>query len=117
MQFGKVRRPTGEVAVVVVEGGRVFALNTPSLADVLHAPDPLRAGRELTDVTVAPQPLAGQDFLAPIDRQEVWAAGVTYKRSKVAREEESRGAAQFYDKVYTADRPELFLKATPERVV
>jgi len=42
---------------------------------------------------------------------------VTYKRSKVAREEESRGAAQFYDKVYTAARPELFLKATPERVV
>ena len=56
-------------------------------------------------------------FLAPIDRQEVWAAGVTYKRSKIAREEESRGAAQFYDKVYTADRPELFLKATPARVV
>jgi 2-dehydro-3-deoxy-D-arabinonate dehydratase len=52
-----------------------------------------------------------------VDRQEVWAAGVTYKRSKVAREEESRGAAQFYDKVYSADRPELFLKATPERVV
>ena len=42
---------------------------------------------------------------------------MTYKRSKVAREEESRGAAQFYDKVYTAPRPELFLKATPERVV
>ena len=47
----------------------------------------------------------------------MWAAGVTYKRSKVAREEESHGAAQFYDKVYTADRPELFFKATPERVV
>ena len=63
------------------------------------------------------EPLGDQVFLAPVDRQEIWAAGVTYKRSKVAREEESRGAAQFYDKVYTADRPELFLKATPERVV
>ena len=46
----------------------------------------------------------------------MWAAGVTYRRSKVAREEESAGAAQFYDKVYTAPRPELFLKATPSRV-
>jgi 2-dehydro-3-deoxy-D-arabinonate dehydratase len=52
-----------------------------------------------------------------VDRQEIWAAGVTYKRSKVAREEESKGAAVFYDKVYTAPRPELFLKATPERVI
>src|SRR6185312_4495617 len=49
-------------------------------------------------------------------RQEVWAAGVTYQRSKVAREEESKGgAAQFYDKVYSAPRPELFLKATRVR--
>src|SRR5262249_11886950 len=56
-------------------------------------------------------------LLAPVCRQEVWAAGVTYKRSKVAREEESVGAAQFYDKVYTADRPELFLKAAASRVV
>ena len=57
------------------------------------------------------------ELLAPVDRQEIWAAGVTYKRSKIAREEESKGAAQFYDAVYTAPRPELFLKATPERVV
>ena len=52
-----------------------------------------------------------------MDHQEIWAAGVTYKRSKVAREEESKGAAQFYDKVYSAARPELFMKATPARVV
>jgi 2-dehydro-3-deoxy-D-arabinonate dehydratase len=71
----------------------------------------------LIDPGVAPSPLGNQAFLAPIDRQEIWAAGVTYKRSKIAREEESRGAAQVYDKVYTAARPELFLKATPERVV
>jgi 2-dehydro-3-deoxy-D-arabinonate dehydratase len=47
----------------------------------------------------------------------VWAAGVTYKRSQEARERESAGAAQFYDLVYSASRPELFFKATPERVV
>jgi 2-dehydro-3-deoxy-D-arabinonate dehydratase len=56
-------------------------------------------------------------FLPPLDAQEVWAAGVTYKRSKQAREEESKGAARFYDMVYTAPRPELFFKATARRVV
>jgi 2-dehydro-3-deoxy-D-arabinonate dehydratase len=58
-------------------------------------------------------------ILAPIDLQEVWAAGVTYLRSKTAREEESAsaGGASFYDRVYTAPRPELFFKATPQRVV
>jgi 2-dehydro-3-deoxy-D-arabinonate dehydratase len=123
MQFGKIRRATGEAGVVLVEAGRVFALDlfrrpdVTCLADLLAAPNPAEVARELIDVTAPPEPLAGQDFLAPVDRQEVWAAGVTYKRSKIAREEESRGAAQFYDKVYTADRPELFLKATPERVV
>jgi 2-dehydro-3-deoxy-D-arabinonate dehydratase len=55
--------------------------------------------------------------LPPIDRQEVWAAGVTYKRSQEARERESVGAARFYDLVYSAARPELFFKATARRVV
>jgi 2-dehydro-3-deoxy-D-arabinonate dehydratase len=51
-----------------------------------------------------------------LDRQEVWAAGVTYLRSKVARMEESEGAARFYDMVYEADRPELFFKGAASRV-
>ena len=54
--------------------------------------------------------------MAPIDRQEVWAAGVTYKRSQVARMEESETGASHYDRVYTAPRPEIFFKATPNRV-
>src|SRR5262245_24861243 len=87
------------------------------LADLLHSAKPGRAARDLIDPSGTLERLGDQTFLAPVDRQEVWAAGVTYKRSKIAREEESRGAAQFYDKVYSADRPELFLKATPERVV
>jgi 2-dehydro-3-deoxy-D-arabinonate dehydratase len=55
-------------------------------------------------------------LLAPIDHQEVWAAGVTYERSKAARMEESEAGSSFYDRVYDAERPELFLKATPSRV-
>lgn len=60
-----------------------------------------------------------QKILAPIGTQEVWAAGVTYLRSKVARMEESEesGGATFYDKVYDAERPELFFKATAQRTV
>ncbi|CAL1517770.1 fumarylacetoacetate hydrolase family protein [Chitinophaga sp. MM2321] len=63
--------------------------------------------------------LVQQHILPPIGDQEVWAAGVTYYRSKVARMDESEiaGGASFYDKVYEAARPELFFKATPQRTV
>ena len=62
--------------------------------------------------------LRAQKILAPIGTQEVWAAGVTYLRSKTARMEESKdsGGASFYDKVYDAERPELFFKAMAQRV-
>jgi 2-dehydro-3-deoxy-D-arabinonate dehydratase len=56
-------------------------------------------------------------LLPPIDAQEVWAAGVTYKRSQTARMEESEAAASCYDRVYSSPRPELFFKASPHRVV
>src|SRR5215472_4970441 len=60
-----------------------------------------------------------RDILAPIGSQEVWAAGVTYYRSRDARMEESKsaGGGDFYDRVYSAQRPELFFKGTPHRVV
>ena len=123
MQFGKFRQANGDVAVALVDGDQVFTLDmtrrpgVATLADVLHSPNPAALARELIDASATLEHADAVRFLAPVDRQEVWAAGVTYKRSKIAREEESRGAAQFYDKVYSADRPELFLKATPERVV
>lgn len=62
--------------------------------------------------------LVEQELLAPIGSQEVWAAGVTYLRSRDARMEESKesGGASFYDKVYEAERPELFFKSQPHRV-
>src|SRR5439155_5372600 len=74
-------------------------------------------GTELPRHCAESLPLDAVKLLAPIDQQEVWAAGVTYKRSQEARERESVGAARFYDLVYTAARPELFFKATPGRVV
>lgn len=59
------------------------------------------------------------ELMAPIDGQEVWAAGVTYYRSRNARMEESKsaGGGDFYDRVYHAERPELFFKGTAHRVV
>jgi 2-dehydro-3-deoxy-D-arabinonate dehydratase len=62
--------------------------------------------------------LINEGLLAPMGNQEIWAAGVTYFRSRTARMEESQdaGGADFYDKVYHADRPELFFKATASRV-
>jgi len=64
------------------------------------------------------EPEAGE-LLAPLGRQEVWAAGVTYYRSRGARMEESKdaGGGSFYDRVYSAERPELFFKSTASRTV
>lgn len=121
MHLAKVLFPSGDIGAVRVDGDRAVPLElgvvpgVDSLSDILHSSDPFALVNEL-EVSAAARPLAALKLLAPIDDQEVWAAGVTYKRSKIAREEESVGAAQFYDKVYSAPRPELFLKATPSRV-
>lgn len=56
---------------------------------------------------------AGAAVLAPVDQQPVWAAGVTFPRSRDARKEEARDGGDVYDRVYTAERPELFVKAAP----
>lgn len=81
--------------------------------------------QKLTELVSGADPIAdgpvliANELLPPIDRQEVWASGVTYFRSKEARMEEAEvaGGATFYDKVYEADRPELFFKATAQRTV
>ncbi len=67
-----------------------------------------------------PMPSLTGNILAPIgSQQELWACGVTYLRSKIGRQEESKaaGGSDFYAKVYDADRPEVFFKSTPHRVV
>jgi 2-dehydro-3-deoxy-D-arabinonate dehydratase len=63
--------------------------------------------------------LIQSDIQAPIQSQEIWACGVTYYRSKVGRQEESKntGGSEFYARVYEADRPEIFFKSTPYRAV
>jgi 2-dehydro-3-deoxy-D-arabinonate dehydratase len=106
------------LAVVEESGFRLLTSTSEirTLTDLLHADDPVDMARALAHK----QPVvafADAKPLAPIDDQEVWAAGVTYKRSQIARMEESETGASHYDRVYTAARPELFFKATPHRVV
>ena len=116
MQLCQVRRPDGGRAAGIVQGDSVRVLNA-TLASLLHAANPGEAARAAAVVDT--MPLAESALLPPVDEQEVWAAGVTYIRSKVAREEESaaQGGARFYDMVYTAERPELFFKAPAYRVI
>ncbi len=74
---------------------------------------------EFNEPTEEAKTAACEELLAPIDSQEVWAAGVTYYSSRLARMDEAHdaGGGDFYSRVYEADRPELFMKATPARVV
>jgi 2-dehydro-3-deoxy-D-arabinonate dehydratase len=123
MQLCKGRLTTGAAKVGVVHEGRVRFLSHSgaggpnSLSDFLHSDDPAALVAAHLDANNQGVPLDSVQLLPPLDEQEVWAAGVTYKRSREARERESAGAARFYDLVYNAERPELFLKATPRRVV
>ncbi len=121
MQLAKFLDPDGATRVGVVEGEGVRPLGSPGddsrnlFSRLLFAdsPEAAVAATPAGDVI----PLRDVSLLAPIDDQEIWGAGVTYERSKVARQEESADGGSFYDKVYSADRPELFFKATPSRVV
>ncbi len=121
MQLAKFLDAHGQARVGLIEGSVIRPLGRdgarPTLSSLLHAADGGAGAAALVDPAAEPLALADARLLAPIDAHEVWGAGVTYHRSKVARQEESEAAASFYDKVYTADRPELFFKANPARVV
>ncbi|MBX3440895.1 MAG: fumarylacetoacetate hydrolase family protein [Planctomyces sp.] len=122
MKLAKVRLADGSRRVAIVENDSLQLLdftqleNVRTLADVLHAKDPANLAKFLADPQATPIPESAAAYVAPIDFQEVWAAGVTYKRSQIARMEESKSGASHYDKVYSAPRPELFFKASPNRV-
>jgi 2-dehydro-3-deoxy-D-arabinonate dehydratase len=79
------------------------------LEGVVQSAAPFAEGRRLIE----------SELLPPTGSQEVWAAGVTYFRSRDARMEEAHdaGGGDFYDRVYSAERPELFFKSSPHRVV
>ena len=87
------------------------------LTPLLEADDPMAAVSDVIRNTLPSHALASVHLLAPVEQQEVWAAGVTYLRSKAARMEESDFSATAYDRVYDAERPEIFFKSMPDKVV
>jgi 2-dehydro-3-deoxy-D-arabinonate dehydratase len=103
----------------VEEDGRHYLILNHSWDALIAHPD---LHGFLSKLVAAEPPHLGfksEDILAPIVSQEVWAAGVTYYRSRGARMEESKdaGGGTFYDRVYSAERPELFFKSTASRTV
>ena len=110
---GSVRLARGEVA----HGPERLLPAEVSLDDLLGGADAATGASlaaALGAATDEPVP-ARTRVLAPVEGQEVWASGVTFERSREARNEEA-GAVDIYDRVYEAHRPELFCKATPGRV-
>lgn len=93
------------------------AAGVKSLTALLEGDNLVAVLQALMTLPMPRLPLAEITLLAPVEQQEVWAAGVTYLRSKKARMDESEFSASAYDRVYDAERPEIFFKSLPEKVV
>jgi 2-dehydro-3-deoxy-D-arabinonate dehydratase len=93
------------------------AAGIEKLTRLLEAEDPVALVGQLAKLSLPRLPLAEIQLLAPVGWHEVWAAGVTYLRSKTARMDESDFSASAYDKVYAAERPEIFFKSLPHKVI
>ena len=97
--------------------GDLTAAGVHRLDDLLERADLADALERLARESLPEHPLDKVRVLTPVESQEVWAAGVTYLRSKQARMDESDFSARAYDHVYEAPRPEIFFKSVPEKVV
>jgi 2-dehydro-3-deoxy-D-arabinonate dehydratase len=118
MRIASFSQPSGPsfTAVDVGSAGRFLTIG-PSLAQLLTLPAADFRDRLEAVTPIGPVP-SYAELRAPIDgRAEVWAAGVTYRRSQAARMAESERSADIYERVYDAERPELFFKAAAWRVV
>jgi 2-dehydro-3-deoxy-D-arabinonate dehydratase len=105
--------------ILAEHNGQFHTIDSPSWDELVVREDLLQFLRQQCEQRQALGVSVPDNLLPPIGSQEVWAAGVTYFRSRDARMEESKtaGGGDFYDRVYHAERPELFFKATPHRVV
>jgi len=109
-----------KTGIVLEENNNYYPVPNEDWDSFINDDDLLQKTRQLTTTLAPGDKSLVKELLAPIgDRQELWACGVTYLRSKVARQEESKasGGDDFYARVYEAERPELFFKSTPHRVV
>ena len=120
MKLCRFKNKTDAIRIgLVTDNSTVFDL-TPAgitqMSPLLESDDALAQLTALAKSNLPSVALSEVTLCAPVERQEVWAAGVTYLRSKTARMEESDFSATAYDKVYSAERPELFFKALAEKV-
>lgn len=127
MQVFRAAKDGREAVIAVFEDGKAYPLAADGYMDLVHGAREAKVtteeyARSLAE-GIAPLEggIAGLQLLAPVEAPEVWAAGVTYQRSREARNYEATGgrldASTFYDKVYDAERPELFMKSTAARTV
>jgi 2-dehydro-3-deoxy-D-arabinonate dehydratase len=115
-----IARLHADARVGLVEGATVYDLTAAGvrrLCDLLEREDLADVLARARDASRLEWPLDEVQLLPPVDSQEVWAAGVTYLRSKQARMEESDFSARAYDHVYEAARPEIFFKSLAHKVV
>lgn len=106
--------------IIIEKKGRCYQSSESSWSSFIND-DELFQRMSMCTTTLAPtgKSIDAYQVLPPIENQELWACGVTYLRSKLGRQEESKatGGSDFYAKVYDAERPEVFFKATAHRVV
>ena len=112
---------TGSVRIGLEDGGThvldMSGAGITALSDILESADPALMVSRIDRGRLPRAEIAAVRFAPPVEQQEVWAAGVTYLRSKTARMEESDFSATAYDRVYDADRPEIFFKSIAGKVV
>jgi 2-dehydro-3-deoxy-D-arabinonate dehydratase len=121
MKICRFTNKTDEVRIGLVADNSTVVDLTPAgitqMFPLLEGENPAAQVAQLAKSNLPQTALGEVKLLAPVERQEVWAAGVTYLRSKTARMEESDFSATAYDRVYAAERPEIFFKSLPEKVV
>ena len=108
-----------KTGIVLEDNGKFFSITDQSWDDFINDDNLLEKARGLITKTSPGGNELIREVMAPISSQEVWACGVTYLRSKIGRQEESKdaGGGDFYARVYEAERPEVFFKSTAHRVV
>ena len=120
MKLCRFKNKSGQVGIgLVADDSKVLDL-TPAgitqLQSLLENDNHVAEVNRIAKQKLPRLALSEIQLCAPVEHQEVWAAGVTYLRSKAARMEESDFSATAYDRVYTAERPELFFKSLAEKV-
>lgn len=107
-----------KTGIVIEKDNKFYPVQETSWDAFINDDDVYAKAEKITQTTTAGGSELIADLAAPLGNQELWACGVTYLRSKLGRQEESKdaGGGDFYARVYEADRPEVFFKATAHRV-